>query len=91
MEKVLAIVVLIVALLIAAPHIKAGEWLAPTPVMPGSWVTTYDTTGNAAAAATPPEGYGWFHFDFWNNGPSSAGRSFSEGRPVQKGDFNIRL
>jgi hypothetical protein len=84
MEKVLAIVVLVVALLVAIPHIKAGEWLAPTAVDPNSWITSYDTTGYAAASATPPEGYGWFRFDFWNN------RSL-DGRPVQKGDFNIRL
>jgi hypothetical protein len=84
MEKVLAIVVLVVVLWVAIPHLMAGEWLAPTAVAPHSWITSYDTTGYAAASATPPEGYGWFHFDFWDN-PSPTGRS------VQKDDFSLRF
>ncbi|MES2224866.1 MAG: hypothetical protein V4478_02670 [Patescibacteria group bacterium] len=83
MERILAIVVLIVVVWVAIPHVRAGEWLAPTAISPDSWVAAYDTTGYAQASATPPEGYGWFHFDFWNN-PST------EGRSVAKGDFRLR-
>ena len=86
MEKFLAIVVLIIVVLIAIPHLKAGEWIAPTAIDPHSWVTTYPlgTPELAQANAVPSQGYGWFHFDFWNHSPYDS-------RPVQKGDFAIRL
>jgi hypothetical protein len=83
MEKVLAIVVLLVFVWLAIPHLAQGQWIAPTAIAPNSWVVGYDTTGNAAALATPPQGYGWFHFDFWNT-PTTAGQ------PVTRSDFSLR-
>ncbi|GEM_PF-1485096 len=82
MERVLAIVVLVVVIWWAVPFIAHGQWFAPTGIAPNSWVTGYDTTGLAAAASTPTEGYGVFHFDFWNN-------SSPQGRPVTKNDFRL--
>lgn len=86
MDKFLAIVVLIIFVLIAVPHLKAGEWLSPTAIDPNSWQATYPLgdTAMAEANATPPEGYGWFHFDFWKHSPYDS-------RPIQNGDFKIRL
>jgi hypothetical protein len=86
MDKFLAIVLLIIVILIAIPHIKAGEWFAPTAVMPNSWITTsqLDDDSLAQANAVPSTGSGMFHFDFWNHSPYDA-------RPIQKSDFDIRL
>jgi hypothetical protein len=92
MGRILAIVLLLIFIWVAIPHIAKGEWIAPTAVAPGSWVaqpnyaSNYDTTQYAAASATPIEGYGWFHFDFWNYSHID-----QPGQPVQKGDFNIKL
>jgi hypothetical protein len=64
--KILAIVVILVGLWYVIPHVRRGEYIAPTAIMPGSWITRDDRSGLALAMATPPEGVGWFHFDFWN-------------------------
>lgn len=76
MERILAIVVLIVFVWLAIPRLIQGEWIAPTAVMPNSWVASYAAQNGLANADTPSEGFGWFHFDFWNN-PSLAGQSAS--------------
>ena len=93
MEKFLAIVILILFVWLAIPHIVRGEWIAPTAISPNSWVTSY-TVGNglgdsnqanqlAEAASIPSQGLGWFHFDFWNNPPT-------EGRPATTNDLSLR-
>jgi hypothetical protein len=90
MEKVLAIVVLIIFVWLAIPRLVQGQWIAPTALMPGSWAatdtypgTTYQSADFAQALATPPQGFGWFHFDFWN-GPSSGGE------PATTQDLRLR-
>jgi len=83
MDKVLAIVFLIVFVWLAIPRIAQVEWIAPTAVPPNSWTTQYDTSGNAEALANPPEGFGWFHFDFWNH-PTD------QGQPATTQDLHFR-
>jgi hypothetical protein len=77
MGKLLAIVFLIVFVWFAVPHLRRGEWLAPTAISP-DWQGLTPTYG----LASPPEGYGWFRFDFWNNPPYA-------GRPVSRDDFRL--
>ena len=83
MGKVLAIIFVIIFIWWAIPHFARGEWIAPTAIAPDSWVTEWDKTGYASALATPPQGYGWFHYDAWNNPPL-------EGRPVTKSDLKLK-
>ncbi len=81
MDKILAIVVLVLFVWLAIPRILQGEWLAPTASMPGSWNSV------AEASANPPGGFGWFHFDFWNT-PTANGQPFADTdtrlRPVSR-------
>ena len=86
MGKILAIVFLLLFILIAIPHIARGEWIAPAAIASDSWLinSPYDT-GLATASASPVEGYGWFHFDFWKHDPATPGRV------VTKSDFRLRL
>ncbi len=84
MGKILAIVFLILFIWVAIPHIAKGEWLAPTEIAPNSWlIVSPNDTDLATASASPIQGFGWFHFDFWNNTPSTAGRT------VQRSDFRL--
>ncbi|MEO5646071.1 MAG: hypothetical protein ABIQ91_01190 [Candidatus Paceibacterota bacterium] len=96
MGKILAIVFLILFIWVAIPHIAKGEWIAPTAIAPNSWLAgnSYNNQlANASfgapevskAAASPVQGYGWFHFDFWKHDPSAPGRV------VTKSDFSLRL
>ena len=73
MERILAIVVLLTFVWLAIPRLIQGQWFAPTAIAPDSWVlnSPYDTR-LAEASATPPQGFGWFHFDFWNT-PTTQG------------------
>lgn len=82
MEKVLAIVFLIIFVLFAIPHLRRGEWIAPTAIAPYGWPLESTDPNLRPYLATPPEGYGWFRFDFWNIPPSP-------GRPVRRSDFRI--
>lgn len=90
MGKILAIVFLLLFIWVAIPHLKQGEWIAPTAVMPNSWITQPNyasdprVTEVAAASASPIQGFGWFHFDFWNYDHIS-----QQGRVVSKGDFRL--
>jgi hypothetical protein len=91
MEKILAIVVLVVVAWWAVPYIAHGEFIAPTAVAPNSWVTSYNLGGSnysggdqvAQSASQPSQGYGFFRFDFWNNPPT-------QGRPVTQSDTRLR-
>jgi hypothetical protein len=89
MEKILAIAVLLIFIWLAIPRLVHGQWIAPTAVEPGSWTTQTSalvspaTAGLAEAAGTPSEGFGWFHFDFWNH-PSLAGQ------PATTADLHFR-
>ncbi len=83
MEKVLAIVFLVLFVWVAIPHIRRGEWLAPAAAPYEHWAYEYTVPGSRELLATPPEGYGWYRFDFWNAPPL-------EGRPVRRGDFSLR-
>lgn len=83
MTQVLAIIFLVLFVWVAVPHIARGEWLAPTAMPYDHWAHAYAIPGSREMLATPPEGYGWFRFDFWNNPPAT-------GRSVQKGDFALR-
>lgn len=83
MEKILAIVFLIVFLWVAIPHIRQGEWLAPAVVPYDHWALEYAAPGSRALLATPPLDYGWYRFDFWNTPPTA-------GRPVYVDDFRLR-
>lgn len=66
MGKILAIAGLIVFVWWAVPFLAKGVWIAPTPVAPNTWMVNYLPVENRSLLATPPEGYGWSHFDFWN-------------------------
>ncbi len=81
MGKILAIIFLVLFAWVSYPHLTRGEWIAPTALPPGWW-------GLAQAPeytymSEPPQGYGWFRFDFWNNPPAASGR------PVYKSDFKL--
>lgn len=83
MGKVLAIVFLIVFVWWAYPFVSRGVWITPTVVMPDSWMGDYVRANNADYLATPPSGYGWFHFDFWND-PTPYGTT------VYQEDFRLK-
>ena len=85
MGKVLAIVFLIVFIWWAYPFVSRGLWIAPTAVAPNTWMVEYLPDDQRELLATPPEGYGWFRFDFWN-----AGSQYTPGRPVTKSDFRLQ-
>lgn len=91
MEKVLAIVVLIMFVWLAIPRVTQGEWIAPTAIDPGSWVTHQTYTANyesnqlAQADSAPSQGFGWFHFDFWNDDNYRA-----PGIPATTADLDFR-
>lgn len=81
-EKVLVIIGVLLFVWVMYPHIRRGEYIAPSPLPPEYW-------GLAQAPefedwTQPDTGYGWYRFDFWNNPPP-------EGRPVQKSDFRLKL
>jgi hypothetical protein len=89
MDKFLAIVVLLAFVWLAIPRLISEQWIAPTPVAPNSWATAPSAyvssfgAEEAQAAATPPEGFGWFHFDFWNH-PTL------EAQPASTADLKFR-
>lgn len=80
MGKIIAIIFVIVFIWVSYPHFARGEWLAPTAVPPGYWGLEY--TPELTYLSRPPQGYGWYRFDVWNNPPVT-------GRPVRKGDFRF--
>jgi len=84
MGKVLAIVFLIVFVWWAYPFVSHGVWIAPTAIMPDSWMSNYATQHGGTLLATPPEGYGWFRFDFWHRESQ-----YTPGRPVVRSDFHL--
>ena len=59
-----------------------GEWFAPTAGPANHWAYDYAAPGTKQLLATPPEGYGVFRFDVWNNPPTS-------GRTATKRDFRL--
>lgn len=73
MERIIAIVGLIFFLWFAIPHLSRGEWIAPTAAPADHWAYAIAAPGSQELLATPPEGYGWFRFDIWNN-PTTDGR-----------------
>lgn len=83
MEKILAIVFLLLFIWVAIPHVERGEWLAPAAAPYDHWAFDYSVPGSRELLATPPLDYGWYRFDFWNT-PSTAGR------PVLQNDFRLR-
>ena len=84
MGKVLAIVFILVFVWWAWPHLRRGEWIAPTAVAPNTWMSDYLPEDQRVLLATPPESYGWFRFDFWHASSNS-----TIGRPVVKNDFHL--
>ncbi len=82
MGKVLAIIGVILLVWVMYPHVRAGEFIAPTAIAPDTWMSDYVSSHGQDYLATPPQGYGWFRFDFWNN-PSPYGRT------VEKDDFRL--
>lgn len=82
MGKVVAIVGVVLFLWVLYPHVRAGEYISPSAIAPASWMAEYASEHGYDYLATPPEGYGWFRFDAWNNPPHN-------GRQVQKGDFKL--
>ncbi len=79
MGKVLAIVGVVLLVWVLYPHVRAGEFIAPTPIPPGTWLAAQAP----ARYSYPPEGYGWFRFDFWNGTDPVAGRT------VYQDDFRV--
>lgn len=82
-QKILAGIIAILVIWVMWPHARKGEFLAPNPLPPNSWTLSYDSSVYAQAAATPPQGYGFRRFDFWNSPPLG-------GRPATTGDFRLR-
>lgn len=80
--KILAIVFLILFVWFAIPHIVRGEWFAPAAAPAGHWAYEYAAPGSREFLATPPEGYGMYRFDVWNNPPT-------DGRSITKRDFRL--
>jgi hypothetical protein len=85
MGKVLAIVFLVVFVWWAYPFVSRGLWIAPTAVMPDSWMGDYARATGQDLLATPPQGYGWYRFDFWHEESAQV-----PGRPVYKSDFRLQ-
>jgi hypothetical protein len=83
MDKILAIVVLVLFVWIAIPRLIHGQWIAPTAVAPNSWEASYVRQSGLADASAPSTGFGWFHFDFWNH-PSL------QGQPASTNDLRLR-
>lgn len=79
MGKVIATAGVIIFVWVMYPHFMRGEWIAPTPVPPGTWLAAQVP----AEYSSPEQGYGWFRFDAWNNPPTPPGR------PVYKSDFRF--
>ncbi len=79
MGKVLAIVGVLLFVWVMYPHVRRGEFIAPTPLPPGTWLAAQAP----AHYSYPPAGYGWFHFDFWNHTAALPGRT------VYKSDFRL--
>jgi hypothetical protein len=77
--KIIAAIIGILVILVMFPHLRRGEFLAPTELPPDTWVAHYGT-----AFASPSEGYGWGRIDIWNN-PDTATR-----RASTEEDFRIR-
>ncbi len=82
--KIIAGLLAVLIVWVMILHVKKGEFLAPNPIVPNSWTLQYDRSGYAQALATPPQGYGFRRFDFWNEPPVG-------GRPATKQDFRLRL
>lgn len=82
-QKVLAGILGILIIWVMWPHARRSEFLAPTPIAPQTWMSEYVQAHGEAALATPPQGYGFRRFDFWNNPPQG-------GRPATKADFQVR-
>lgn len=90
MDKILAIVILLLFVWLAIPRLIHGQWITPTAVPPNSWVVannypggTHTSSSLAASASTPTQGFGWFRFDFWNH-------SSPEGQPATSNDVRLR-
>lgn len=81
MDKVLAIIIAVAFIWVSFPHVKNGEWVAPTPLPPGWWGLAQ--APEYSYLVEPKQGYGWFRFDVWND------TSPSEGRPVYESDFRF--
>lgn len=74
MEKILAIIVAVLVIWVMLPHAKRGEFLAPNPLPPNTWITNYSQDSYTQASSSPEEGFGFRRFDFWN-GVSNDSRS----------------
>jgi hypothetical protein len=83
MGKVLATISALLLIWVMYPHVRRGEFIAPTPIAPGTWMADYVSSHNQDYLATPPQGYGWFRFDVWNNPPPG-------GRTVYQDDFKLK-
>ena len=81
--KVVFGIIAILIIVFGWRHIKRGVWIAPNPLYPDSWTLEWDDSEYARAMATPPQGYGWRHYDFWNEPPIA-------GEPIRKSDFRLR-
>lgn len=82
-EKILAGALGILIIWVMFPHVKRGEYLAPTPIAPNTWMADYIDSDYHQAMASPNQGFGMRHIDFWNTSPTGS-------RPVTPEDFQIR-
>jgi len=82
-QKIIAGLIGILVIWVMYPHVKKGEFVAPNPIAPNTWMTNYIDSDYHRALATPPQGYGFRRFDAWNNPPQG-------GRPVTKEDLRLR-
>lgn len=81
-QKILAAAIAILIVWVMVPHVKRGEFIAPNPLPANTWMSEYVESNYHQTLATPPEGYGFRRFDFWNEAPLS-------GRPAEKDDFDL--
>ncbi len=83
LEKILAGAIAILIVYVMVPHVKRGEYLAPTPIAPNTWMADYIDSDYAQAMSSPDQGFGMRRIDFWNASPT-------ESRAVTTDDFRIR-
>ena len=83
LEKLIALAIGVAVIWVMFPHVKRGEFIAPNPIAPNTWMADYIDSDYHRALATPPEGYGMRRIDPWNTPPA-------KGRSLREEDFDLR-
>ena len=83
LEKIFFGLIAVLIVWVMWPHARRGEFIAPNPIAPNTWMATYVDSDYHRALATPPEGYGMRRYDVWNEPPVS-------GRSLTRDDVRLR-